>query len=167
MDEVQEQHERVTGDVFISELNQKQGKRYKFYKRGSQAPDLIYRDGSSEISLEIVTCYYDSNDAKFKWQNARDLPSAPRGCSGINLDESLVMNINTVLENKCAKDYGQNCLLVVYILPPITTFEEIKDLLPSIKVPSKHQFAGIYLMGDFGRTANSLIDHAIWELTSD
>jgi len=167
MDEVQEQHERATGDVFISELNQKQGKQYKFYQRGNQAPDLIYRDGNSEISLEISTCYYDSNDAKARWQIARNRPDAPKGwesTDGTDFEKNLIMNINTDIENKCAKDYGQNCFLIVYITPPIITFEDMKDLLPSIKAPSKYHFAGIYLMGHFGVTNNSLISLAIWKL---
>ena len=167
MDDTQKQHERALGDVLIVEFNRKQGTRYVFDRRGDGGPDLIYRDGSSEIGLEIVTCYYDSNDAKVKWQIARNYPDAPKGWAGVNFNSTLVMNINKALQNKCSKDYGPNCLLGLYIFTNLTTYKKMEYLLPDIKVPPKHQFVGIYLIGYFGVNNDSTVNHAILELTPD
>lgn len=167
MDNTQIQHEREVGDALIAELNRKQGKQYKFYRRGDEGPDLIYRYENSEIGLEIVSCYYDSNEAMFQWQNARNLSDAPRSYSGVDFSSNLVTNINDALEDKCAKDYGPNCLLCVYIRAGLTTFKNMNYLLPTIKVPSEHKFVGIYLVGYFGVNNDSEICHAILELTPD
>ena len=167
MDDIQEQHERAVGNAFIAASNQQQGSQYVFDRRGNEAPDLVYCDGDSQIYLEIVGCYYDTNDAKFKWQIARNLPNAPTGWSGVNFDEALVANINAKIRHKCAKDYGPNCMLIVYISPNLTTFKEMEALLPRIEIPSKHRFAGIYLVGDFGVSSDSTVSYAIRTLAPD
>jgi len=162
------QHEREVGDALIAELNQKQGKQYVFKDRsGDEVPDLIYRDESSQIGLEIESCYYDNDDATFKWQNAKNLPDAPQGWSGVNFNRALVMNINKAIQKKCAKDYGPNCLLGLYIHTGLTTYKKMVSLIPSIKVPLKHKFVGIYLIGYFGVNNDSDTSKAIWELFPD
>ena len=164
MDDTQRQHERAVGDTLIKELNRKRGTDYAFYRRGNEGPDLIYRDGRSQIGLEIVTCYYDSNDAEYKWKNARTRTDAPKRWSGVNFDETLVMNINKALQAKCSKHYGPNCLLAVSISPNLTTFNEMNELLPNIEIPPEHQFVGIYLIGHFGVSSDCNVNHAIWKL---
>lgn len=165
MDKEQEQHECAVGDVLIAMINEKQRKQYVFNRRGDQGPDLIYCDCNSEIGIEVVTCYYDINDAKFKWQNARNLHGAPKGYAGVNFSSALIMNINRAIERKCKeKAYGTNCLLAVNILPNLTTYNSMKDLMPQIKIPPEHRFQEIYLIGYFGITSESNVDHAIWKL---
>lgn len=165
MDKVKEQHERAVGDVLVAELNRKQRKQYVFNRRGDQGPDLVYCDGNLEIGIEVVTCYYDINDAKFRWQNARNLPEAPKSWAGVNFNSALIMNINRAIVRKCKeKAYGTNCLLAVNILPSLTTFNKMNDLMPQIKTPPKHRFGEIYLIGSFGVTGDSNVNHAIWRL---
>ena len=164
MDEIQKQHELAAGDVFIAAFNRQQGTNYVFDHRGDEAPDLVYRHGDSQICLEIVTYYYDANHAKFLWKNARNLPDAPTGWSGVDFDDALVANINSKIRHKCAKDYGPNCMLIVYISANLTTFKQMETLLPRIEIPSKHGFAGIYLVGYFGVNNDSTVSHAILEL---
>lgn len=72
MGKVQEQHERAVGDALIAQINRKQKKRYVFNRRRDRGPDLIYWDGNSKIGIEVVTCYYDNNDARFKCFEGRD-----------------------------------------------------------------------------------------------
>jgi len=165
MDTIQKQHELAIGDAFITQFNQQQGTQYVFHRRGNKAPDLVYRHGDLKLQLEIVTCYYDTNDAKTKWQIARNLPNAPTGWSGVDFDQALVANINAKIHDKCAKDYGPNCMLIVYISPNLTTFKEMEALLPRIEIPSKHGFAGIYLVGNFGISSESTVSYAIRTLT--
>jgi hypothetical protein len=167
MDKIQEQHERTIGDFFITEFNRKYGMRYVFSHRGDGGPDLIYSDKSSEVGLEIVTCYYDSNHAKFGWQNARDFPNAPKSWEGVNFNSELIENINAAIQAKCEKAYGPNCLLVINTYSGLTTYNKMDYLLPKIKIPPKHRFVGIYLVGFFGVTGDSNVDKAIWELKPD
>ena len=167
MDNMKEQHERAVGDGFIVEFNKQQGTQYVFDRLGGEAPDLVYRDGNSEIGLEITSCYYDPNHAKFLWKNARNLPDAAAGWNGVNFSQTFVVNINATLRDKCAKDYGSDCILLVYVSLNLTTFKDMEALLPKIEIPAKHGFEGIYLVGDFGVNNHSTVNHAIIELMPD
>jgi hypothetical protein len=166
MDSIQEQHERAVSDRFIQEYNHLRGKNYVFERRPRQAPDHVYRDGGSEIQVEVVTCYYDSDDAKITWQNVRNIPNAPTTwLGGVNADQALVMNINAAIKKKCKKDYDSKCILVVYIMTPGTTVEEMETLLPSIEVPPNHKFLAIYLTGNFGVSTESAGGYRVWKLS--
>jgi len=169
VDNIQTQHERAVGNDLIAKINRERGTKYVFNRRGDPVPDLIYRDGNLKIGIEVVTCYYDDNDAKFKWQNARNLPEAPkRWGGGLDFDSALIRNINRAIERKCkVKAYGTNCLLAVAISTSLTTFNEMKDLIPQIEIPQKHQFEGIYLIGDFGVNNVSNVIHAVLRLFPD
>ena len=167
MDDVKEQHERAVGDVFIAAFNKQEGVQYVFDRMGGEAPDLVYRDGDSEICLEVTGCYYDANHARFVWMNARNLPHAADGWGGVNFSQALVANINATLRDKCAKDYGPNCILLVYVSFNLTTFKDMEALLPKVEIPAEQRFAGIYLVGYFGVNNDSLINHAIVNLAPD
>jgi hypothetical protein len=167
MDDTQKQHERAVGDTFIPAFNKKHGTEYVFDQRGEEVPDLVYRYGNLPLGLEIVSCYYDNDDASARWQIARNLPNAPSGWSGVDFNKALIANINTAIHEKCTKDYGANCLLVIYISPDITTFKTFQALIPGIVIPQSHTFSGIYLVGYFGVNNDSTINHAIMELTPD
>jgi hypothetical protein len=164
MGDIQMEHERAVGDAFIGDFNRLQRTNYTFEGRGDPAPDLIYRDGDSRIGLEIVTCYYDANDAKVQWQNARNLPNAPTHWRGVDFDQALAVNLNRHIQAKGEKAYGPACFLVVCIKPSLTTFKDMEKLITDVAPPSKHSFAGIYLMGDFGISATSTVTHALWKL---
>ncbi len=168
MDETQKQYELAVGNKLITKLNQKQGTKYTFKQRGDgrgdEGPDLIYRDDNSEIGIEVVTCYYDDSHAKLEWQNARNYPNAPQSWAGVNFNSALIENINKVLQDKCVKNYGRKCLLAVYINPGLTTYNEMDSRLLNIKVPPKHHFAGIYLIGHFGVHGDGGITDAVLEL---
>jgi len=164
MDNTQIEHERAVGDRFILEFNRLEKVDYEFAHRGDPAPDLIYRDGDSRIGIEIVTCYYDSSDAKAKWQNARGLPTAPTRWSGVDFDQALIADINRHIQDKCRKDYGPDCFLVVYITPALTTYEDMERLMPGVNIPEQHPFAGIWLIGSLGINASSMVTDALWKL---
>lgn len=165
MDETQRQHEQAVGDAFIQVYNRLKRCRYTFAGRAGEAPDLVYRDDGPEIRLEIVDCYYDTDDAKVKWQNARDVYDAPTEWSGVNPDDALLDSINAALRGKCAKDYGPNCLLIVNVSPGVTTAEEMGALLENVAIPGDPRFAGIYLTGMFGFSSDgSMGGYRVWEL---
>jgi hypothetical protein len=167
MDDIQRQHERAVGDIFIAEFNCKQKTAYVFERRGNPVPDLIYRDINKQIGLEILTCYYDVNHAKFVWKHARCLPNAPKDYFGVDFNQALIKNINERLQEKCKKDYGPNCYLVIYLSFPLTTYKEIVSLLPNVKLPFNHNFVGFYVVGYFGVNNDSKENHAIMEITID
>lgn len=165
MDLLQEQHERWVGDQVIQWYNSRHGASYRFHGRAGEAPDLEYRDGDRALRVEVVTAYYDVEDAKFKWLDARKRPDAPNRWSGVNFEDSLVENINSAIEAKCEKSYGSNCALAICVLPPITAAEEMESLLAGVRVPPKNSFHGIYLYGEFpGPVGSSTLEKRVWQL---
>ncbi len=165
MDPLQEQHERWVGDQVIQWYNSRHGASYRFHGRAGEAPDLEYCDGGRALRVEVVTAYYDAEDAKFKWLGARKRPDAPTRWSGVNFEDSLVENINSALEAKCGKSYGPNCALAVCVRPPITTAEEMGSRLADVRVPAKNSFDGIYLYGEFpAPVGSSTVERRVWQL---
>ena len=71
MDPLQEQYERWAGDEVIAWYNSRHRTSFTFHGRCGSAPDLEYRNGSEVLRIEVVTAYYDTEDAKFRWLNAR------------------------------------------------------------------------------------------------
>src|SRR5262245_49843987 len=132
MDKVQDEHERGTGATFMKWYNNENGTNFTFVGRADEAPDLVYRDGSRELGLEIATAYYDNEDAKVAWMGARHVPNAPTEWSGVNFDDSLLENINSEIVDKCGKDYGRNCVLVLCVIPAITTVADMDERLGEI-----------------------------------
>ena len=165
MDPLQEQHERWVGDQVIERYNTDYCTSFQFYRRPGEAPDLEYRDGSRLLGVEVATAYYDIEDAKFKWLEARKRPDAPREWCGENFDGNLVENINSELVDKCAKSYGPNCVLVVCVLPSLTFAEEMELLLKDVRVPDTNPFDAIYLCGEFPAPIPSPAERRVWKLT--
>lgn len=89
MDAIQEKHERAVGDTFIGWYNAQNGTTFVYQGRPGEAPDLTFVDGEQELLLEIADSYYDKRDAEVKWQNARDVPGAPKAWYGANMDAAL------------------------------------------------------------------------------
>jgi hypothetical protein len=149
VDPLQGQHERWVSDQVIQRYNVEHGTSFRFYGRAGVVLDLEYREGSRCLRVEVVTAYYDAEDAKFKWLAARKRDDARNRSSGVDFDKSLVENINSALDAKCAKSYGPNCVLAVCILPDLTFAEEMESLLDSVSVPSTNRFEHIHLCGEF------------------
>ncbi len=149
MDPTQERMERAVGDEFVKWLNEEKQSSFAFLKRGDPAPDLVYTDGPTELNLEISSAYYDSACAIFQWQNARSLPNAPAEWSGANFEGRLVRNIGEVVGSKPKKAYGDNCSLVIFVRPDLTSYDELVFLLQSVVLPPASPFVGIYILGYF------------------
>lgn len=136
-----------------------------FAGRPQEAPDLKYCDGSDEMYLEIVSAYYDAQEAAFWWGAKRGVANAPRTWSGKDMDEMLILNINKRLAEKCRKSYGRHCLLVLYVHPLMTLAEEIGSLLAGVSIPSPNPFSGIFLTGLFPiSSAGSKGGYFVWQL---
>lgn len=100
------------------------GTAFAYFTRASEAPDLIYRDGTKELLLEITVAYYDAGHATMLWQNARALPGAPDSWSSKGPDQKLLGSVNLALTKKSAKAYPAGCVLLVVIYPDLTAAEE-------------------------------------------
>ena len=164
MDAVQEQHERWVGELVIEWYNANHGRSFQFYGRADGAPDLEYREGDRSLGVEVVTAYYDKEDAKLKWLTARKRPDAPGKWSGVDFDQSLVENINAALVAKCAKSYGPNCLLAVCVLPDLTHASEMESHLEDIHIPASNPFDAIYLCGQFPASIGTPAELKVWKL---
>ena len=164
MDPLQEKHERWVGDQVIQQYNTDHGTTFRFYGRASVAPDLEYRQGNRSLGVEVVTAYYDTEDAKFKWLAARKRPDAPDKWSGDDFDKSLVENINSALVAKCAKSYGPNCVLAVCVFPTLTPAWEMESRLEDIRVPATNPFDAIYLCGVFPAPIGTPAELRVWKL---
>jgi len=149
MDPTQEQYERAVGDAFIEWYNAQYRTEFKYYGRGADPPDLVYRSGNRKLLLEITGAYYDTDYATMLWQNARSVPGAPDIWISKNPDQKVVGSINAALAKKCDKHYPVDCVLVVNLEQATTPAEEIEALIAQIKVPAHHTFAEIYLGGIF------------------
>lgn len=65
---------------------------------------------------------------------------------------------------KCRKEYGKNCVLVVAVRPGLTSVDEMEQMLSEVKIPEKTPFTGIYLAGDFPWTDSSRGGFRCWLL---
>jgi hypothetical protein len=165
MDEIQDKHERAVGEAFIRWFNAKCGKQFKYDNRPHEAPDLRYMDGNRVLNIEITDAYYDNrDDAAMQWKAARKEDDAPYRWSGRDSDRTLVSNISETIAEKCRKDYGKDCVLVVAVRPAITSDDEMEQMLSEIKIPEKTPFPGIYLTGEFPWTDSSRGGFRCWQL---
>jgi hypothetical protein len=164
MDPLQEQHERWVGDLVIERYNTDHGTSFRFYGRPGVAPDLQYREGKRSLGVEVVTAYYDREDAKFQWLGARKRPDAPGKLFRVDFDKSLVENINSAIDAKCRKSYGPNCVLAVCVLPDLTRLWEMELRLKDVRIPATDPFDAIYLCGQFPAPIGSPAERRVWRL---
>ncbi len=164
MDEIQIKHERTVGDAFVAWLNKDQQKQFVYDSRPQEAPDLRYVDDQEILSIEIADAYYDGNDAAMKWQAARKKDDAAHSWSGVNFDAALTTDISKRIAEKCSKNYGANCALVVNVYPSLTTIQDMEQMILNIGVPKQSPFVGIYLTGHFPSSSSSVGGFGCWRL---
>jgi hypothetical protein len=165
MDKIQIDHERAVGDRFIGWYNENRKKNFAYYGRPEEVPDLIYRDGTNELFIELGDAYYDRANALGRWERARGKTDAPKSWSGVNFDRALIANINAIIQDKSGKDYGPNCILVVNVDPELTTGDEMEAMLPEIVIPTSH-FVEIYLTGHFGYSTPESGGYRCWKINN-
>jgi len=157
-------NERWVGDQVIDWYNSRHGTNFRFHGRCGDAPDLEYRDDGRFLRIEVVTSYYDKDDAKFIWLNARKRPDSPKKWSGRDFDEKLLDDINEDIKNKCANSYGPNSVLAVCVLPSLTSANDMEARLEEISVPANNPFDGIYLYGKFPAPIGIPPECKVWQL---
>jgi hypothetical protein len=147
---LKEDHERAVGNKFIAWYNKLHGTSFEFDHVPAQAPDLVFKDGPKEISIEIVTAYYDGADATALWTAARKKPQ-PAEWAGLGPDAKLIAGINSSISAKCAKQYAPGTTLIVHVRPSLTTWLDFKGREGEVRTPTgeSNPFKAIYLSGDF------------------
>src|SRR5438552_377492 len=110
MSNLKEDHERAVGDEYVRQYNRSFGTNFAFKARPIEAPDLTYVEDAKHLHIEVTTAYYDDPHARLLWETARGSPNAPASWNGKNFDNGLVSNINRLLQEKCAKQYGPDCV---------------------------------------------------------
>ena len=165
MEQIQKQHERSVGDAFISWLNTRDGSLFSFKNRGDEAPDLIYEFDDHCQGIEIVACYYGQDEALMQWQNARQRPNAPAEWEGTNFNDALRTNIELNIAKKCAKAYGNNCILLVSVRPGLTTIPKMHEILSKVVLPAEITFSGIYVAGEFPFGIDAKGGYYAWQLS--
>ena len=148
MTTLNEQFERYHGDQFVEWLNAKSGSAFAFERRGDPAPDLLYSSPDARLGIEITGAYYDKEHAKFLWAGARDADEAEDGWVGVNPDVGLKNEVLKRISKKSAKDYGEECILLVVIPPGVTSYADLSNLLSGCEFGQLH-FSGVYVAGKF------------------
>ena len=75
---------------------------------------------------------------------------------GVNFDEKLVQNIFHAIESKAAKPYAQNCILLIYVQPGITSYNELTELIRAHHQPVQNPFHSVYVVGTFPHAGSSI-----------
>lgn len=159
-DEMKERIERGTGDKFIDWYNHKHDRRLKYVGRPGQAPDLIYSDGKKTVILEVTTAWYSQQHADFSMRNIRRIPDTPNNFTFAgDMEKALAQEISKQICEKCRKDYGENCALIVRVgSDALTTPWEMREqVIPQIRIPTRNPFRSIYVMNRMG--------DEIWEIS--
>ncbi len=156
METLKEKVELASGNAFIDWFNNKYRTNYSYHGRAGEAPDLIYSDNKSELTIEHTGAYYDSSHASFIWKGARSTEEITEPWIGCNPDDNLAKEIRNRIEEKSIKDYGKNCILLIEVPPGVTAAEDLeKRLLTLPTLQGGERFLGIYVAGRFPITSNS------------
>jgi len=155
MDIVQKKFERAIGDRFIEWLNYETGSEHRFAGRPDRAPDLLYSSKGVELLIEVTAGYYDTKHAAFIWKGMRGAKDAPDRWTGVNPNRSLAAAISNRVAEKSKKRYGDNTVLLIEVVPGVTSAEDLTELLREQKIQGETPFAGIYVVGRFPITKHS------------
>lgn len=165
MTSLKEQFEKAVGDLFISWYNKKMATNFVFDRMGEDPPDLVYRDESKELPIEVTSAYYNEEHTILLWKSARKAPDAPKEWEAINPDRSLVADISHALQKKSENSYEKNYVLVISIHPSLTSSKEMNSLIEEISIPQIIPFTAVYLAGNFPHSSDgSQPGYHCWKL---
>jgi len=132
-------HERAVGERFAVALGRQYGRQWTFVSQ-ADAPDLTYRDQAGLVGVEVVSPYYDDDEAKARWAAARG--EQIRGWGGL-ID--LPSKIADLVQKKCQRLYGSRVVLAIDFWSPLSTEPEIDDLVRTLDLPQSGPFDEIWL----------------------
>jgi hypothetical protein len=161
---LKEREERFWGEELAEWLNKRDGSAWSFDRRGGEAPDLVYCDGTRELPIEVVSTHYNEDYARMLWGHARNDSRAPDSMFFVEPDKQLLHDIEQQMAKKCDKKYGRGCVLLVTVRPNLTTARTMQELIPALKLPNAVPFEAIYLAGRFPAGYDSDHSYHVWQL---
>ena len=164
MSKDQEDRELWAGDQFIAWYNHSRKTAFQFVARGKEAPDLLYRDGSDIVGVEVTEAYYDTADAVFKTKTLRGLSDGPRAWAAVEPDGALITDVGARVARKSLHDCGARCVLLVHVDATVTSAAELDRLLAQVSLPENHSFQGVYVGGFFGWSSDGPPGYRCWKL---
>ncbi len=143
-------------------------------KEYRDAPDCVLVDGKeNEIGLEITTAYYDHDRARGTWTTIKSKKGIysskgnylgywnpttacfedehgnrvklPTGDVIVEPDKCLASFVQNQINEKCQKDYGYQCILIIYLHAPLWDDETLKTIRKTIQIPERNPFFEIYI----------------------
>ena len=161
---IKEDRERWAGDQFIAWYNQSRKTAFQYLRRGDDSPDLLYRDGSVTLGVEVTEAYYDAADRLFKNKTLRGCADAPRTWAAVEPDGALIVDIGARAERKALHDLGSGCVLLINVDATVTGATELDRLSNQVTLPERHCFQAIYLGGFFGWSSDGPPGYRVWKL---
>lgn len=158
---IKKAHELATGDQFVAWIAQRGGSEFAFFSQPKNAPDLVYKCGDTTLNIEHSSAQYDvAHRILTEWPVCANGNIIEYWFGEGNVDEVLANSVVDVIQKKCQKAangrYGSDPILLVEVLPGVTTAEALKWWLrKKEKVFSDMPFAGVYVVGRFPFTARS------------
>lgn len=175
-DRLKKAHEQAICDTFMDLIAELGGPRFSPIPHAMQSPDCIYESGELSIKVEHTSAQYDVDHRKFIESPVRGTkypddawPPMKKGETPEpmgNLDELMAGSIIDAVRKKCGKakmgHYSPDTILLVEALPGLTTVEELREILTRRQddfpdIP----FAGVYVVGRFPFTAESIGDFRV------
>jgi len=129
---------------------------YDFERMGDDKnePDVILKNNSKTIGIEICLTYYDNSDARQEWtltRGEREFPSTgyEHRYEGtiIDPDNLICSKIQEELEDKCSKKYlgVDESWLCIEARAPLTDRKSLNECMPKLEVPKNSSFKHIWL----------------------
>ncbi len=122
---------------------------YTLIDEDREAPDFFLQDSKgNKIGLEITSAYHDQELAKGYWksiQYAKEGIDSYQDVVMSNPDKMLIRFTKNIIENKCKKDYGQQCILIIYVEEPVWSDRKLKQIREIPKSLERNPFFEIYV----------------------
>lgn len=114
-----------------------------------EAPDFFLQDSKgNKIGLEVTSAYHNQELAKGYWksvQYAKEGIDSYQDVVMSNPDKMLIPSIKNIIEKKCKKDYGQQCILIIHVVDPVWSDRKLKQILEISKSLKRNPFSVIYI----------------------
>jgi hypothetical protein len=144
-DAPKEAFERYVGDAFVRWHNAMTGRSFAFLARPESCPDLIYRDPSGELGIEVTSAHYGPDWWDVFYQQARPSRSGRRFAATYIPDARLIANANEALAKKWEKkELPRDCVVVLFA-PVFMTQEDFEQFLLAIHGPKQPMASPAYV----------------------
>jgi len=122
---------------------------YSLIEDDREAPDFFLQDSNgNKIGLEITSAYHNQELAKGYWksvQYAKEGSDSYQDVVMSNPDKMLIPFIKNRIEDKCKKDYGQHCILIIHVEEPVWSDRKLKQIREIPKSLERNPFPVIYI----------------------